>query len=145
MTQTIYTDVYVGKSRVRFPMKSLDVSIDLSFQPHYGPEVGSTSNRNEYQKSSWGINGCRRVKLTSTSSACRFYRKCGSLEVSQLYGPPRPATGSVCPCKCTEALLKHTEVSLKKWTHSYFVIGVALPTSLFTFFILVLSCCLSHV
>jgi hypothetical protein len=25
-----------------------------SFQPHYGPEVDSASNRNEYQESSWG-------------------------------------------------------------------------------------------
>jgi hypothetical protein len=25
-----------------------------SFQPHYGPEVDSTSNKNEYQESSWG-------------------------------------------------------------------------------------------
>jgi hypothetical protein len=25
-----------------------------SFQPHYGPGVDSTSNRNEYQEYSWG-------------------------------------------------------------------------------------------
>jgi hypothetical protein len=25
-----------------------------SFQPHYGPGIGSASNRNEYQESSWG-------------------------------------------------------------------------------------------
>jgi hypothetical protein len=25
-----------------------------SFQPHYDPDVNSASNRNEYQKSSWG-------------------------------------------------------------------------------------------
>jgi hypothetical protein len=28
-------------------------AIDLSFQPHYGPEVNAASNRNEYQESSW--------------------------------------------------------------------------------------------
>jgi hypothetical protein len=33
---------------------SLDFPIDLSFQKHYGPGVNSASNRNEYQKSSWG-------------------------------------------------------------------------------------------
>jgi hypothetical protein len=32
-----------GRSRIRFPMRSLDFSID------YGPGVDSTSNRNEYQ------------------------------------------------------------------------------------------------
>jgi hypothetical protein len=29
-------------------------SFTQSFQPHYGPEVDKTSNRNEYQESSWG-------------------------------------------------------------------------------------------
>jgi hypothetical protein len=28
--------------------------LSKSLQPHYGPEVDSASNRNEYQKSSWG-------------------------------------------------------------------------------------------
>jgi hypothetical protein len=31
----------------------LDISIDHSFHPHYGPGVDSASNRNEYQESSW--------------------------------------------------------------------------------------------
>jgi hypothetical protein len=30
---------------------------DYPFQPHYGPGVGSASNRNEYQESSWGGKG----------------------------------------------------------------------------------------
>jgi hypothetical protein len=42
-----------GRSRVRFPMRSLYFSVDL--QPHYGPEVDSASNRNEYQESSWEL------------------------------------------------------------------------------------------
>jgi hypothetical protein len=28
-----------------------------SFQPHYGPGVDSTSNRNEYQEYSWNVLG----------------------------------------------------------------------------------------
>jgi hypothetical protein len=35
-----------GKSRVRTRMRSLDFSINLPFQPHYGPEVDSAFNRN---------------------------------------------------------------------------------------------------
>jgi hypothetical protein len=52
------------RSRVRFTVRSLDFSIGLS-QPHYGPGVDSASNRNEYQESSWGVKGGRRVRLTT--------------------------------------------------------------------------------
>jgi hypothetical protein len=46
-----------GKSRVRYPLKSLDFALDLFlFQPHYSRDVYSVSNRNEYQKIFWGGN-----------------------------------------------------------------------------------------
>jgi hypothetical protein len=55
-----------GKSRVRFLMRSLDFfQLTKSFQPHYDPGVDSSSNRNEYQKDSWGTKGGRRVRLTN--------------------------------------------------------------------------------
>jgi hypothetical protein len=43
-----------GRSQLRFPMRSLDFSIDLIFPAAYGPEVDSASNRNEYHESSLG-------------------------------------------------------------------------------------------
>jgi hypothetical protein len=73
----------VGMLQVRFPMRSSDFSVYLILQPHYGPGVDSASNINEYEESSLGVNGCRRIKLTTLPpSVSRLLRKCEILDIS---------------------------------------------------------------
>ena len=45
-------------------------SLTLFFRPHYGPEIDSTSNRNEYQEYFLGGKGGRCVGLTTLTPSC---------------------------------------------------------------------------
>jgi hypothetical protein len=50
-----------------------------------------------YQESSWGVKCGRRVKLTPSPPTVRQLYRCGTLNVSQPYGPPWPLTGIALP------------------------------------------------
>jgi hypothetical protein len=49
------TALQARRSRILFPMLSLEFFIDIILRPHYGPVVDSASNRNEYQEYFLGV------------------------------------------------------------------------------------------
>ena len=71
------TALLEGRSRVRFPMVSLQF-----FRPHYDPGVHSASNRNEYQQYIFGGIGGRCLGLTLPPSWVNLLERSGHVQSS---------------------------------------------------------------
>jgi len=91
------TTLQTGRSRVRFPMVSLEFFSDMILRSHYGPGVDSASNRNEYQVYFLGGKGDWCIRLTTLPPSCAVVMKSGNLNFLEPSGPLQACNGTALP------------------------------------------------
>jgi hypothetical protein len=77
-----------------FRLRHWNLSLTYAFWPHYGPEVYSASNKNEYQEYFLGGKGSRCVGLTTLHLHVLIVFKSGSLNLLKASGPAQACTGN---------------------------------------------------
>jgi hypothetical protein len=98
------TALQVGRTRVRFPMVSLEFFIDVIISTALCPGIDSASNRNEYQGYFLGGKGGRCVGLTIVPPSCA---DCLEIWEPRLPGILRARSGLFSDCSTFTYLPKY--------------------------------------
>jgi hypothetical protein len=91
------TALQAGRSRVLFPMVSLEIFIDIILPSALWPWVGSASNRNEYQENFLGIKTADASGWPSYHPHMPIVFKYGSLNLIEPSGPLQACDGIALP------------------------------------------------